>query len=138
MSHSHADHDHLLQEGATQLTAVSCNRCGGTLDVGERTSFTTCGFCGTQLRVERSATALATVELDELRDRTDTLERNVQALRSDKRVAQLDRQWDVRRAELSIVNSDNEARLPTLHGALLRLASAMSPDAGSVEAWSGM
>ena len=87
---------------ATKVAAVSCNRCGGTLDVTARTNYTTCGYCGTRLRVERSASSIATVELDELRSRTDDLERNVTALRDDRRVEQLDRKWEARRAELSI------------------------------------
>jgi hypothetical protein len=129
MTDSQANHHHPLKAGASQLTAVSCNRCGGTLDVAERTNYTTCGFCGTQLRVDRSTTSLATVELDELRTRTDDLERGVSALRDDQRVEQLDRQWEARRAELSISisNGKHEPRLPTLHGALFRLLSALAP-----------
>ena len=121
---NHADH---TQAGANSVTAVSCNRCGGTLDISARTNFTTCGFCGTRLRVERSATSLSTVELDELRTRTDDLERNVSALRDNQQIEQLDRQWEARRAELSISNGKHEPRLPTLHGTLLRLLSALAP-----------
>ncbi len=127
MTDLHADHADHSQFGADSVTAISCNRCGGTLDIAERTNFTTCGFCGTRLRVERSATSLSTVELDELRTRTDDLERNVSVLRDNQQIEQLDRQWEARRAELSISNGKHEPRLPTLHGTLLRLLSALVP-----------
>lgn len=121
------NHRHSTDPKPSTVTAVSCNRCGGTLEIPERTHFTTCGYCGTQLRVERSATTLATIELDELRNRTDDLERDLSALRSDRLVEQLDRKWEARRAELSISHGENELRLPTLHGALLRFLSALGP-----------
>lgn len=109
------------------LAVVSCNHCGGALEVNERTHYTTCGYCGTRLRVERSASSLATIELDDLRERTDDIERSVSALRDDKAVEQLDRAWGLRRDEFRISNGDGDPRLPTLHGALMRLVSVIIP-----------
>ncbi len=112
---------------ADSLSVVSCNHCGGALDVDATTRFTTCGYCGTRLRVERSATSLSTIELDDLRERTDDLERNVSVLRSDRRVEQHDRSWELRRDEFMITSGDSDPRLPTLHGALSRLIIALLP-----------
>lgn len=109
------------------LTAVSCNHCGGALEVDERTNYTTCGYCGTRLRVERSATALATIELDDLRERTEEIERDVSALRDDKAVEQLDRAWALRRDEFRIAIGNGDPRLPTLQGTLMRLVSVLVP-----------
>lgn len=127
MSRSKADHRPTPSTDGSRSTAVSCNHCGGALDVTERTKYTTCGFCGTRLRVERSASSLATVELDALKIRTDDLARDVSALRNDKRVEQLDRQWELRRDDFLVSNGEQEPRLPTVHGALLRLLTAVVP-----------
>lgn len=111
-----------------RLYALNCNRCGGTVEIGPDARYTTCGFCGTQLRVQRSGSAMFTVEMNELKTRTRHLEADVSALRDDRQLEALDRRWAARLAELSVREGDNgNLRAPSLQNALLALLSAIAP-----------
>ena len=111
-----------------RLQGVGCNQCGGTVDIPADARFVTCGFCGSRLRVERSQSALFTVEMDEMKARTRDLEQNVSALRHNQRVETLDRRWQSRLAELSVREGDDGGlRPPSLVNALLGLIGSLAP-----------
>ena len=81
-----------------RANAVHCNHCGGPLEVQDTTRFVTCSFCGCGLELFRSGNALYTEVLAAIEQRTRSIAEDVQAIRRQSAVDQLDREWQLRRA----------------------------------------
>ncbi len=75
------------------LITVSCNQCAAPLEVSASSRFVTCSFCQSQLEIHQSDSAAFTSVLDELKQQTDTIERDVFVIRKQNELAQLDRDW---------------------------------------------
>ena len=75
------------------LITVSCNQCAAPLEVATSSRFVTCSFCQSQLEIHQSDSVAFTSVLDELKQQTDTIERDVFVIRKQNELAQLDRDW---------------------------------------------
>ena len=95
-----------------ELISLRCNHCGAPLDVKPSTRFVTCGFCRAQLAVHSSGNSCSTELLEELKQTTDMLVRDVAELKGDSELERLDRQWERRRQELMVTDKHGNAHIP--------------------------
>ncbi len=79
--------------------AVSCNNCGAPLEVGEVTKYATCGFCGSQLEILRSGTAVYSQVLEKISRRTAEIADDVEVIRLQNELERLDREWLLEREQ---------------------------------------
>jgi hypothetical protein len=77
-----------------KLITLSCNQCGGPLDVPEDAHFATCRFCTAQLAIEHSPTATFTRVLEALSRQTTDTARGLEVVKLQQELEQLDRAWE--------------------------------------------
>src|SRR5437868_6104613 len=87
----HARINHMDQPD-TQLVSVRCNHCGAPLQIDSAARFLTCSYCGAQLEVHRSGGAVYTEVLQEIDQRTERIERDVQEIKRQNAIEALDRE----------------------------------------------
>lgn len=72
---------------------ISCGRCGAGLSVSGSPNFVDCRHCGASLRVVRNESAIYT----ELHERVGAIEGDVEDLRKQSRLQELDMRWAAQR-----------------------------------------
>lgn len=95
--------------GSMKLLTLSCNECGAPLEVPESAKYVTCGYCGARLTVQRTASAVYTEVLEAIDQRTERLAQDLETLKLQNELAQLDRDWD-RDREKYMVRGKNGSR----------------------------
>jgi hypothetical protein len=108
-----------MSEPQTTVVSVRCNHCGAPLEVAAGASFLTCSYCNSQLEVHRSGGAVYTEVIDQINKRTERIERDVQQIKRQNAVEQLDREWEIRRQELLVRNKDGSRDVPTMAGSAI-------------------
>ncbi|QEG41106.1 hypothetical protein [Roseimaritima ulvae] len=101
-----------------KLLSVRCNHCGAPLEIPKSARYVTCGFCDAQLAVHRSGNAYSTELLEEIKQTTDGLVRDVAQLKKSTEIEQLDREWELRQSELHIHGKNGRVSVPSKTGAL--------------------
>jgi hypothetical protein len=89
-------------EKAVDITKVSCNGCGASLEITSAARFVTCRYCGASLEIKRTDSAVFTEVLDRIDQRTSDIAQDVSALRRHQELEDLDRQWELRRQSLLV------------------------------------
>lgn len=79
------------------VTSVSCNNCGASLDVDEQTRFVTCRHCGSTLEVVRNDNAIFTTAIEQLRDENAAMQQQIRVLELRQQIDALDDAWNVQR-----------------------------------------
>src|SRR4051812_36316925 len=97
----------------TEIVSVRCNHCGAPLQVPQDTHFFACTYCGTQLELHQSGGAVFTQTIEQIDQRTQRMEAELQELRRRQAIEDLDREWDVARQRMLSRNDDGSYRLPT-------------------------
>lgn len=87
-----------------KLVSVDCNHCGAPLEVGETTRFVTCGYCSKRLAVQRTDSAIYTEVLDEIRQTTNQLADDMEVIKMQNQIEQLDREWAMEREGYMVRN----------------------------------
>jgi LSD1 subclass zinc finger protein len=100
----------------TNVVSVRCNHCGAPLEVSSGARFLTCSYCNAQLEVHRSGGAVFTEEIAQISQRTERIEQAVQQIKRQNAIEQLDREWQIRRQELMVLNKDGSRDVPTAVG----------------------
>lgn len=103
----------------TTTLSVRCNHCGAPLQVGGEARYLTCSYCSAQLEVHRSGGAVYTEVLGEIDERTARIERDIQELKRQSALEQLDREWDMRRQRLLVRNKDGSTDVPSMAGGMI-------------------
>jgi hypothetical protein len=102
----------------TQITTVACNHCGAPLQISPTTNFATCGYCGAQLEIKRSGSAVYTEVLQRIDSRTQRIEQDVEHIKRQNQVEQLDREWMLRREQYMSRNKDGSRSIPSAAGSV--------------------
>jgi hypothetical protein len=102
-----------------QVISLTCNHCGAPLDVPEETRFATCAHCGSRLEIHRTGSAAYTQVLDQIDRRTRNIEQEIEALRLQQELEQLDRDWERQRAELLDRDRRGRTSPPDTAGAII-------------------
>ncbi|HYF49800.1 MAG TPA: hypothetical protein VEJ63_10365 [Planctomycetota bacterium] len=87
---------------ATTLISLSCNHCGAPLSIPEQTKFVTCKHCNSRLQVEHSDSAYFTSVLDRVVEHTEAAAGELEIIRLQNDLEQIDREWQMRRESLMI------------------------------------
>jgi hypothetical protein len=104
---------------STEVISVNCNHCGAPLQVSSGTRFLTCSYCGSQLAIHRSGGAFYTEVLQEIDARTQRIEQDVQEIKRQNAVEQLDREWEFRRQTFLVRRKDGSTHIPTTAGGII-------------------
>src|SRR5688500_10310212 len=105
---------------STSVTSVSCNHCGGPLQVPETTRFVTCSYCGMRLEIHRSGNAVYSEVLAAIDQRTAKMTDDLEAIRRQNEIERLDREWQMRRDSL-MVSGKNGPHEPSTIGGIFGL-----------------
>jgi len=100
----------------TSLQPLACNHCGAALEVEASTRFVTCAYCGSRLEVHRTGNSAYTSVLDAIDQRTQQIAENVEIIKIQNQLEQLDRQWQMQRDSLMVRNKDGTSTEPTVIG----------------------
>lgn len=93
-----------------QTIAVNCNHCGATLQVDEKTRFVTCNYCHSRLAIQRSDSTVFTEVLEKIQEQTGHMAENLELIKLQNELEQIDREWMMSREENLVVNSKNGSR----------------------------
>tara|TARA_R110002126_G_scaffold12416_10_gene54028 strand:- start:3541 stop:4062 length:522 start_codon:yes stop_codon:yes gene_type:complete len=94
-----------------KLLALNCNQCGAPLEVPDRANFVTCNFCSTRLSIQKTDKVVFTEAIGEIQERTRDIASDVAFLRMQSQLAELDRQWVIRRDSFMTPDADGQMRL---------------------------
>ena len=108
-----------------ELLSVTCNHCGAPLQVPPDARFVTCAHCGARLEVHRTGTALYTEVLDAIDQRTQRIEQDVQAIKRQNELEQLDRDWQMRREQFLTRDRDGNLQQPGAGGGIAILIGSL-------------
>ena len=96
-----------------ELTPVSCNHCGASLQVADTDRFVTCRYCNSQLEIKRSESTISTAVLQNIDHNTAAMADDLHALRRESQLERLDREWELRRQNLLVRNQDGSTGVPS-------------------------
>ncbi|MEO1524524.1 MAG: hypothetical protein AAFX06_03770 [Planctomycetota bacterium] len=102
-----------------KVISLNCNHCGAPLDVPEKARFATCGFCEARLAIERTGNSYSTSVLDEIKETTQQIARDVAELKNSEELRRLDDQWNSKREQFMVTRKNGSRRLATKNDALL-------------------
>ena len=102
-----------------KVIPLNCNHCGAPLEVAAKAKFVTCGFCNTRLSIQQTGSTYSTEVLEDLKETTEQIARDVEAIKHSTAIEQLDRQWERDRMSHMVTNKSGQHSLPTKGGAMV-------------------
>ena len=96
-----------------KVVTVDCNSCGAPLEVGEKTRFVTCRYCSKRLSIQHSESSVYTEVLDDIKESTDKISQDMEVIKLQNQLEQLDREWMLQREKFMITSKDGGRHLPT-------------------------
>jgi len=96
-----------------KLESLTCNNCGGPLEVPEGVNSVRCNHCSSQLAVRREASVTYTELIQQVSDRTERLTEQVVQLRYESELDRIDRDWEHQRESLMITNKNGRQSEPS-------------------------
>ncbi len=122
-----------------KLIRLTCGNCGAPIEVRKHARLVVCPFCDTHLKVIRSDGAIYAImadvisksarELDVSAERLDgaasDLQNNVNVLRAENAIMELDEEWRWTMHAMSRSSRIGQPRLPTRSGAVLMVMAAV-------------
>jgi hypothetical protein len=104
------------------ITKVSCNSCGASLDIAPGARFVTCRYCAASLEVKRTDSAVFTEVLTRIDKRTATMAEDLGAIRREQELERLDREWELRRQSLLVRGKHGSTSEPSTFGGIFVIA----------------
>ncbi|MFG0288402.1 MAG: hypothetical protein ACF8CQ_09510 [Rhodopirellula sp. JB044] len=95
-----------------KLLSLCCNHCGAPIEVRKSAKFVTCGYCNAHLAIHHTGSSYSTELLEEIKQTTDTLVRDVAKLKGDSEIDRLDREWEQERLEYMSTNKNGTHSVP--------------------------
>ena len=99
--------------------ALTCSNCGASLDVPEGVRYVTCHYCGSRLQIQRSGNTVYTEILDDIDQRTARIAEDVDAIRLQNELEQLDREWMMEREQYMVRDKHGRTHIPSEGGSAL-------------------
>jgi uncharacterized Zn finger protein (UPF0148 family) len=96
-----------------KLLALNCEHCGAPLEVPPKVRFVACNYCSARLEVHRSGSSAYTEVLETIDTRTEQIARDVEYLKRQKELEDLDRAWTLERAKYMVRGNDGELSVPS-------------------------
>ncbi|MCM2371108.1 hypothetical protein [Aporhodopirellula aestuarii] len=95
-----------------KLISLCCNHCGAPIEVRKSAKFVTCGYCNAHLAIHHTGSSYSTELLEEIKQTTNALVRDVEMLKGDSEIDRLDREWERDRRELMVTNKNGSESVP--------------------------
>ncbi len=95
-----------------EITTLKFNNCGASLDIKPKIKFFICTFCKSSLTINKSGNIMFTEVLDEIKKDTETIIDNTDEMLVEKKIARLDRDWDVERENFRFTGDDGVVYYP--------------------------
>lgn len=102
-----------------KVISLNCNHCGAPLEVSAKARFVTCGFCDARLAIEHTGNSYSTAVIEELKETTAQLSRDVAELKSGSAIEKLDADWERKRKHHLVTGKHGQQSLPTKGGAVV-------------------
>ncbi len=98
-----------------EIESITCNQCGGPLKVPNSVQFVTCNHCDTQLAIHREKNITFTEQLENISERTGTLESELRQLTIDNQLVAHDQWWNKER-EKYLVSTNHRGMQEPMEG----------------------
>ncbi len=85
-----------------EIIKINCNSCGAGLQIPDKVEFFNCSFCGSQLKMVKSAGAQFTEVVGELVEHTEAISQNTNIIQLEKAIERLDRDWKRQKGRLGL------------------------------------
>lgn len=102
-----------------EITKVSCNGCGASLEISPGARFVTCRFCGASLAVKQTASAIFTEVLERIDQNTASMAQDLGAIRREQEIERLDREWALERNGFMTRDKQGNLHEPSTGGGML-------------------
>ncbi|MEZ6055706.1 MAG: hypothetical protein R3C01_03285 [Planctomycetaceae bacterium] len=102
-----------------ELESLTCNNCGGPLEVPSGVDHIRCNHCQSQLVVRRAASVTYTELIQQVADRTEQLTDHVVRLTYENELNRLDQEWEKERDSLMVHSKNGRKSEPSGSSALL-------------------
>jgi uncharacterized Zn finger protein (UPF0148 family) len=102
-----------------KIVALDCNQCGAALEVGAKTRFATCSYCGTKLQIHHTDSSHFSEVLEKIEATTTQLADDVAELKMRDELDRIDRSWQERRQRYLARAKDGTTSIPTMGGAVV-------------------
>lgn len=102
-----------------KLLALSCNHCGAPIEAPAKAKFLTCRYCNSRLAVKQSDGAYYTELLETLDQRTKDIAEDIEALRVQNQILQLDNEWTQDRDTYMSTDQRGRRSVPSKAGAIM-------------------
>ena len=102
-----------------KVISLNCNHCGAPLEVSAKARFMTCGFCEARLAIEHTGNSYSTAVLEDLKETTEQIARDVAEIKSTSELERLDKQWHRTRQQHLVTHKNGHQSLPTKGGAIM-------------------
>ena len=99
-----------------RVISLSCDHCGGPLDVPLRAKYVTCGFCDTRLAVESTGHTHFTRQLEQIDRTTREIAQDVKDIK--RQLNELDDQWRGSQQRYQIRSRPELRRVPVPYEAV--------------------
>ena len=95
-----------------EMLSLTCNNCGAPINVPEDANFVTCSHCGSRLEIKHTDTASYTKVLERIDDRTEHMSEDLQAIKLQNELEQVDREWQMERERYLVRNKNGSTSTP--------------------------
>ncbi len=102
-----------------ELLSLTCQNCSAPIQVPVGAKFVTCSHCGAQLAVKRNDSIAYTETLETIDSRTERMAVQLDDLQRQSDVANLDREWELKRDEFFVTGKHGLRHLPTAGGSIV-------------------
>jgi hypothetical protein len=96
-----------------EIESLSCNNCGGPLDIPESANYVSCVHCSTQLAVKRTSSITYTEKLEAIQSQQEDMREKLVRLERESLVARIDREWEEEKQRFMIGGNDGQKTVPT-------------------------
>ena len=96
-----------------KVIPLNCNHCGAPIEAPPKARFITCTFCDARLQIHHSGSSYSTEVLDEIRETTHRIARDIEELKSSTAIDRLDKQWERERKNYLVTGKHGTAHMPS-------------------------
>jgi LSD1 subclass zinc finger protein len=104
---------------SSNVTSVTCNHCGAPLEAPSGARYVTCAHCGSRLEIHRTDSSVYTEVLEVLDQRTREMAEDLDAIRRQNELEQLDREWSMRREGFLVHSKNGGTNVPSVAGGVI-------------------
>jgi len=108
-----------------KVLSVTCNNCGGPLEVPKKVRFVNCGYCSSRLEIRQSGGAVYSEVLEKIDQRTERIADDLEAIKTQNEIERLDREWIIHRDQYKVKNQDGSYDVPSATGSVVGGAVAI-------------